>query len=293
MNYLELLRNSAEESGSIVCMGLDPVVEFLPVKSGNAGADITKFFRAVFRAMKERGVSPGAFKPNIGYYAKLDRPLAGDFSGSSALSEVLKMIREHFPSIPVILDSKRGDIASSSANYADEAFESWETDALTVSPYMGSDSVGPFISRGKGVYILDRTSNPGAADFQDFSVTKEGSETLPLYSAVALQIIDWAQANPGTGAVVGATSPDELEVIAGHFAEFDIPMLIPGVGSQGGSGRETVKRLLAAGYDPRLARINSSSGITHPWKKNPVPENWVEVVVDNLAALNNETAGRA
>ena len=285
-NYCEKLKTSAVQSKSIVSMGLDPILEYLPIKTGNTREDLSLFFKTVFSEMLDRGVLPGAFKPNIGYYHALDRPRTGDFSGSAALADLLDTLEQLFPGIPVILDAKRGDIATSSSNYAQEAFTCWGTDAVTISPYMGTDSVLPFLAHGKGVYILDRTSNPGAADFQDLTVSGE-----LLFRRVAEQIIQWAQKHPGTGAVVGATSPDELESLAGVFAGKEIPLLIPGVGSQGGNGIETVARLRKAGYDPLLARINSSSGITHPWKKSPPPTQWAKTVVNNLESLNNETGG--
>ncbi len=285
-NYCQKLRESAVSSNSIVSMGLDPILEYVPIKTGDTRNDLSIFFNTVFSEMQDREVLPGAFKPNIGYYHALDRPRSGDFSGSIALVDLLDTLEQLFPGIPVILDAKRGDIATSSSNYAHEAFTCWGTDAVTISPYMGTDSAVPFLTHGKGVYILDRTSNPGAADFQDLTVSGE-----PLFRRVAGQIIHWAQKYPGTGAVVGATSSAELENLAGLFAGKEIPLLIPGVGSQGGDGVETVARLMQSGYDPLLARINSSSGITHPWKKTPPPVQWAKAVVDNLEKLNNETGG--
>ena len=281
--YLDMLRTSAEETGSIVCMGLDPIPESIPVRTGSIRADLNHFYQAIFRAMKKRSAFPGAFKPNIGYYQSLDRPREEDFSGSLALADLLEMLENFFPGIPVILDSKRGDIARSSANYAAEAFTAWGADAVTVSPYMGDDSVNPFFKEGKGLYILDRTSNPGAADLQ--SQTLSGSSGDPLYMAVARLIVKWSQRHPGTGAVVGATSLEELGMVARYFADHQIPLLIPGVGSQGGSGGDTVRCLMAASYDLSLVRINSSSGITHPWGRGPIPEDWVDVVVGRLEDL--------
>ncbi|MBL7006607.1 MAG: orotidine-5'-phosphate decarboxylase [Spirochaetia bacterium] len=284
--YCKKLRTSAVQSKSIISMGLDPIPEYIPVKTGNVRNDLSLFFTEIFSEMLNRRVLPGAFKPNIGYYHALDRPRSGDFSGSLAFADLLDSLEKLFPGIPVILDAKRGDIAASSSNYAREAFICWGADAVTISPYMGTDSVTPFLTQGKGVYVLDRTSNPGAADFQDLTVSGE-----PLFRRVAEQIIQWAQKYPGIGAVVGATSPDELESLAGVFSGKEIPLLIPGVGSQGGSGVETTARLKNSGYDPLLARINSSSGITHPWKNTPPPKLWAKTIVQNLEILNSETGG--
>ena len=151
MNYIDILRSSAKETGNTVCMGLDPVLSALPDEEKGNKERITSFFSQLFRRMRLEGSVPAAFKPNIGYYSSLDNPRAGDFSGSEALADVLDMIESFFPGIPVILDSKRADIARSSANYAKEAFECWKADAVTISPYMGIDSVVPFCYEGKGV----------------------------------------------------------------------------------------------------------------------------------------------
>ena len=274
MSYIDLLRESAKEAGNIVCMGLDPVLSVLPESDASIRERIGSYFSEMFRRMRLEGVAPAAFKPNIGYYQSLDNPRAEDFSGSLALVDVLELLESYFPGIPVILDSKRGDIAKSSENYAKEAFDAWQADAVTVSPYMGHDSVLPFAYPDKGVYVLNRTSNPGAVDFQDQTVLDKVDEKdlYPLYTAVAHHITAWSSEHPGIGAVVGATSPKELGIIASLYAGRDIPMLIPGVGSQGGSAEEVIAMMKGAGYDLLLARINSSSGLTHPWKKGAAPE---------------------
>ena len=190
------------------------------------------------------------------------------------------------------LDSKRGDIAKSSENYAKEAFDAWQADAVTVSPYMGHDSVLPFAYPDKGVYVLNRTSNPGAVDFQDQTVLDKVDEKdlYPLYTAVAHHITAWSSEHPGIGAVVGATSPKELGIIASLYAGRDIPMLIPGVGSQGGSAEEVIAMMKGAGYDLLLARINSSSGLTHPWKKGAAPDDWLDQVMSAVRKLLEEAA---
>jgi len=348
MNYIEKLRQSAKETGSIACMGLDPVVEALPRIHAGYGADnILNFLDEIFIEMNKQNALPGAFKPNHGFYLKHDRPKdlldsssmaridrPPHFSGSSALARIIKEIRfifEVFECIPVILDYKRGDIATSSANYAAEGFEAWQADAVTVAPYMGTDSVMPFAKYcndqdGKGVYVLCRTSNKGARDFQDLKVMPNGEEleklieenmvgevpegqllkhlaeavresSMPVYMAVAHKIVDWAKENPGIGAVVGATYIKEMDEIARLFAGsgVDIPLLIPGVGGQGGSASEVAAVLREAGYDLSLARINSSSGITHPWakKKEPAPDDYAKVCTAELAKLNEQIGYKA
>lgn len=285
MSYLDKLKNSALEEGNIVCMGLDPVLSALPYESLPARERIASYFAELFKRMRLEGAVPSAFKPNIGYYSSLDKPREEDFSGSLALVDTLELLDTYFPGIPVILDSKRGDIARSSGNYAAEAFTAWEADAVTVSPYMGTDSVLPFAYENKGVYVLNRTSNPGAVDLQNRSIIDriEEREVHPLYRSVAHKIAEWASDHPGIGAVVGATSLTELEDIASYYSDKEIPMLIPGVGSQGGSAPEVIAALKKCGYPLELARINSSSGLTHPWKKGPAPDTFLE---DSMAAIH-------
>jgi orotidine-5'-phosphate decarboxylase len=245
--------------------------------------------------MVKKNLYPAAFKPNIGYYHALDNPREGSFDGSLALARILDMVDSYFPNTPVILDSKRGDIARSSINYAHEAFDIWKTDAVTVSPYMGSDSVLPFLDQEhaeQGMYILNRTSNPGGKDLQQLTVVDEvdEKELYPLYIAVAHTIARWSKTNSNIGAVVGATHLQELKEIAHYFAPKGIPLLIPGVGSQGASAQVTVQSLRDVGYPVELARINSSSALTHPWKKAPAPATWLDQCLSNIAQLFEETS---
>ena len=292
MTFIEKLEESSRLVGNVTCMGLDPQLDLLPEQSGDVRSDLNKFFQVLFRRMSLSGLIPSAFKPNIGYYQSLDKPRDEDFSGSLALADVLDLVENFFPGIPVILDSKRGDIARSSLNYATEAFDCWQTDAVTVAPFMGSDSITPFASHPfgeKGVYILNRTSNPGGKDFQNLLVSS--ADTLsPLYMEVSKKVVSLKKEFAGIGAVVGATNMEELTKIAAYYADKKIPLLIPGVGSQGGSATEVMTTLQNVGYPLALARINSSSSLTHPWKKGPAPEDWLEMCERNLKLMIGETA---
>ncbi len=295
MTYKDKLKESAQRVGNCVCMGLDPIQGALPYQSGDVGEDLKRFFNELLGEMVKKNLSPAAFKPNIGYYTLFDTPRQGEFRGSTALGELFNLLEEAFPGIPVILDSKRGDIALSSANYASEAFDLYQSDAVTVSPYMGSDSVAPFGERGvagKGFYLLNRTSNVGAKDLQGLNVVDhvDEKEIYPLYMAVAHRIGRYGEQWGNVGAVVGATSLTELQELADYYATREIPLLIPGVGSQGGSATETVAILKEVDYPLYLARINSSSGLTHPWKGGAVPKEWLDVSLSNLAALIEECA---
>ncbi len=290
--FVDKLRDSAAETGSIACMGIDPVLEALPSPELSPRRRVLFFFEPIFKKMKSEGILPGAFKPNFGFFHCIDRPFERSFEGTEALLDILEVLDSEFPTIPIIHDMKRGDIARSSRNYAEEAFTVWHGDAITVSPYMGGDSVGPFIDLaekiGAGVYILNRTSNPGGRELQNLKV----EDGRPLYLHVADRIASWgSKALPGqVGAVVGATNLDELRELADFYAELKAPLLIPGVGGQGGSAKETVRVLRESSYPLEMARINSSSGLTHPWlkKKEVVPTDWSSVVVERLHVLNNE-----
>ena len=294
-SYKEMLKESAQRTGNCACMGLDIQWDVLPGRTGDICTDIERFYETLFNEMVKKNLSPAAFKPNIGYYHALDNPREGSFDGSIALAKTLKMVEQLFENIPVILDSKRGDIARSSINYAHEAFDIWKTNAVTVSPYMGSDSVLPFLDEEHaryGIYVLNRTSNPGGKDLQQLVVVDEvdEKELYPLYLAVAHTIARWSQTNSNIGAVVGATHPDELAEIAHYFSSKEIPLLIPGVGSQGASAKETVGVLRDSRYPVELARINSSSALTHPWKKAPAPAAWLDMCISNIENLLEETS---
>jgi orotidine-5'-phosphate decarboxylase len=280
MNYLSYLEASARDRNSIVCVGLDLVTSALP-EAYQHPDKFLRYIRQILIHMNENSIGCGAFKPNQGFYA-----IHGANSGEY-LERIIQVTKSE--KVPVILDYKRGDIGPSSANYAEEGFKVFNADAVTISPYMGTDSVEPFLkytAEGKGVYILCRTSNKGAVDFQN----QELKDGRFLYEAVADKIIEWSKLYPGTGAVVGATSLEELSRLATRFASHNIPLLIPGVKTQGGSAKEVIAVLREAGYPLYLARINSSSGVTHPWasKKEPAPENYVEVCANEIKTLNEE-----
>ena len=276
MTYLDLLRQSTDRTNSIICVGLDPVLEKIPLQ-GDPEAVITKFYIELINAFVGEDCLPGAFKPNSAFYEQYG------FEGLRALKKVIMACRaEH---IPVILDAKRGDIGKTSTAYAKAVFDFWQVDSLTVAPYMGSDSVQPFMEycdKGKGLYILARTSNKGAVDFQDLK-----PDGVPLHVHVAKKIIEWAK--PGTGAVVGATYPEELQEIATLFVKAgkEMPLLIPGVGGQGGSIAEVMRALNHAGYDLRLCRINSSSGINYAYEKQGT-DDYAGAAVKALQQLNKE-----
>lgn len=289
VTWVDKLRAEAERTGSIVCMGIDP--ELKPAKKTMPdNVAVREFYFQILNEIKRTGTRVAAVKPNIGFFEGLDEhdPLRG--------LGFLRAIRDdyHNAGIPLILDAKRGDIGKIAERYAHSVFNLWHADATTVAPYMGSDSITPFTvycapeKGGKGVYVLCRTSNESAGEVQDFG---DGHDSL--FARVARLIAgNWFVS--GIGAVIGATYPAELEDIAGVFKESgkDIPLLIPGVGRQGGSAAEVADVLRHVGYDLRICRINSSSGIAEAWKKETggegQPIDYAGAAVRAIEQLNKE-----
>lgn len=233
MNFREKLQQRLDASGSRLCVGIDPRSESHP----GGLAEIREF---VFRVVGETAVFAGAFKPNIAYFEALGVP------GYQLLEDLIGRMRD--TGVPIILDAKRGDIDSTQAQYARAYFDLWDVDAVTLSPYMGSDSVEPFLGRpGKGVYLLGVTSNPGAADL----------ETRPLADGrrVFELVGDMAARRPAEiGLVVGLTNAS-AEVLAGIP---DVPLLVPGLGAQGGD----LEALAGTGREAPSV-INVSRGILY------------------------------
>lgn len=315
-SFADKLSESAKQTGSIVCSGWDPApVDFpfenisgydseLPNPDGKYEAEkvrrkIVEYFKKYTKEMEDEEVFPGAFKPNMGYFVMYNQPSERQYPGSAALDDSIELMREA-ADVPIILDSKDADIARSSAAYATSKLKR-DVDAMTVHPEMGSDSVGPFFDyadkNGQGVYVLTRTSNPGSKDFQGRNIkTEEGDK--PLYGVVAEKLPEWYKQgdySQGTVAsVVGATSPEELKDIAETLHENtkegeDIPLLIPGVGTQGGTAEEVMDVLNKVNYDLSQVRINSSSGIMYRAQKDGRPrEEHAEASVEELTRLNRE-----
>ena len=257
MEFSEYLRSSAKKNGSIVCFGFDPVLEKIPLKETNVEKKISRFFEMIIDKCEVEKALPAAVKPNYAFFAQYG------FDGLKALKNVISFSKER--KIPLILDAKRGDIGKTAEAYAKEAFEFWGADALTVNPYMGSDTLMPYVKycqeKEKGIFVLNRTSNPGAAELQNLEVGGK-----KLYMIVAEKICEIGKnANGNVGAVVGATSVKEFGEISKFYGKHSkpVPLLVPGVGSQGGSATEIAKVLRENNYDLGIVRINSSSGISY------------------------------
>ncbi|MBI2176050.1 orotidine-5'-phosphate decarboxylase [Candidatus Woesearchaeota archaeon] len=279
MNFPELLEKAAERNGSIACLGMDPIVERIPLQQKDTGKKIVKFYSEILAAVADK---ISAVKPNYAFFAQYG------FPGLKAMEEVIAVAKKK--KLPVILDAKRGDIGKSSEAYSKEVFEAWEADAVTVSPYMGSDSVAPFTrwcGKGKGVYVLVRTSNPGAADLQQLQL-KSGKE---VFMETAAKVAEWHK--PGVGAVVGATNIYELRKILELFASTGkkIPLLIPGVGAQGGNAADVAALLRRTTGNLKLHRINSSSGISYAYED--FGGDYVKAAAKAVKELNGEIGSLA
>ena len=240
MNFIEKLITASRRNKSLLCIGLDPDPKLMPDK-----VSIFEFNKAIIEATSDLVC---AYKPNLAFYEAL---------GSDGL-DALKRTVDYIPEdIPVIGDAKRGDIGNTAKAYAKAIFDNFNFDAATVNPYLGFDSIEPFIQyRDKGVFILCRTSNAGAVDFQALRCVEH--EHRPLFEIVALKAEEW-NINGNIGLVVGATYPEELRLI--RQSHPDMPLLIPGIGAQGGDIASTVRYGVDAQGEKAI--INSSRQIIY------------------------------
>lgn len=235
--------------GLFVCVGLDSEYARIPdfLKNGVSKSEaIYRFNKAIIDATADLAC---AFKPNSAFYE------AEGKEGMEALKRTIQYIKDVHPEVPVILDYKRGDIGNTNLGYVKEAFDELGADAVTVHGYLGKEAMQPFLDRAdKGIIVLARTSNPGAGEFQDLLV---GEAQEPLYQVVARNVAQSWNKNGNCAIVVGATYPEELARVRAVVG--DLPILLPGVGAQGGEVEATVK----AGKDSNNKGmiINSSRGI--------------------------------
>jgi orotidine-5'-phosphate decarboxylase len=222
MNFLEKLLAVSRQQDTLLCVGLDPEIERLPSRLHNMPADraITYFCQATIEATASYVC---AFKPNLAFFEVLGP------RGMYVFQDVIKTVPKN---IPIIVDAKRGDLGNTARNYASAFFDVYDCDAVTVNPYLGYDSVAPFLAyQEKTIFFLCRTSNPSASDFQDLLVGEENEKKRYLYEEIAFRVQSWNKTG-NCGLVVGATYPRELATIRSICP--DMPILIPGVGAQGG-----------------------------------------------------------
>lgn len=244
MKFIDKLRARWISSNSLVCVGLDPDLDKIPGHIREMNRPIFEFNRIIIDSTYDIVC---AYKPQIAYYSA--------FGAENELELTINYIGRNYPDIPVILDAKRGDIGTTARMYAIEAFDRYRADAVTVNPYMGGDTLKPFLDRvDKGVVILCRTSNPGARDLQDIQ-----SHNGKIYRIIAkYAAFDWNY-NKNIMLVVGATYPEELGEIRAITG--DIPFLVPGIGAQGGDVEKAVKN--ARTPDGTGMAVNSSRGIIY------------------------------
>jgi orotidine-5'-phosphate decarboxylase len=222
--FVEQLERSWDGNDSLVCVGLDPEIERFPPHVAESASPIFQFNKAIIDATVDLVC---AYKPQFAHYAA--------YEAEDQLERTIDYIHRSYPAIPVILDSKRGDVGNTAERYAIEAFERYHADAVTVSPYLGGDSLEPFLEyEDKGVIILCRTSNPGAGDLQDLEI---GGRRL-FHIVAELAARRW-NSRGNCALVVGATYPRELAEVREVVG--NMPLLVPGVGAQGADAGQAVQ----------------------------------------------------
>jgi orotidine-5'-phosphate decarboxylase len=231
MTFLEQLQGAERQNGSLLCVGLDPEPSKFPESLKGDASKIYDFCAQIVDATADLAIS---FKPQIAYFAA--------HRAEDQLEKLMEHMRRNAPHVPVILDAKRGDIGATAEQYAKEAFERYGADAVTLSPFMGFDSVQPYLKHhGKGAFLLCRTSNPGGDDLQNQRLASVEGQPL-LYEHIAKLAQGPWNVSGQLGLVVGATYPAEIERVRSLAPT--LPLLIPGVGAQGGDAVATIK----AGY---------------------------------------------
>jgi orotidine-5'-phosphate decarboxylase len=242
MTFLDMLAAAEGQNQSMLCVGLDPEPSRFPGSMKGDASQIYDFCAAIVDATAD---VVSAFKPQIAYFAA--------HRAEAQLEKLMAHMRRAAPQVPIILDAKRGDIGSTAEQYAIEAFERYGADAVTLSPFMGFDSVAPYLKHhGKGAFLLCRTSNPGGDDLQSQRLASVEGQPLMYEHIARLAQGPW-NLNGQLGLVVGATYPAEIERV--RQVAPTLPLLIPGVGAQGGDAVATVR----AGYRPGAPIIVNSS----------------------------------
>jgi orotidine-5'-phosphate decarboxylase len=242
--FIRQLERGWDASDSLVCVGLDPEIERFPRHIADQASPIFQFNKAIIDATADLVC---AYKPQFAHYAA--------YEAEDQLERTIEYIHRNYPGIPVILDSKRGDVGNTAERYAIEAFERYGADAVTVSPYLGGDSLEPFLKyQDKGVIILCRTSNPGAGDLQDLEIG--GSRLFHIVADLAAS--RW-NSRGNCLLVVGATYPRELAQVREIVG--NMPLLVPGVGAQGGDVAQAVQNGQTAAGAGLV--ISSSRGILY------------------------------
>lgn len=269
--FSELLQRQWEQ-GKFVCIGLDSALNQIPTVGALTDHEDESrrlaFNKAIVDATKDVAC---AYKPNSAFYE-------GTLAGITTLQETIRYINDTASHIPVILDAKRGDVGNTNDGYITAAFNELHADAITVHPYLGKESLEPFLAQStKGIIVLVRTSNPGAGEIQDLDIHGQ-----PLYLKIAEQIATHWNTNGNCGVVVGATYPEELGKVRSVVG--DMPILIPGIGAQGGDLKATV--LNGRNSKGTGMLINSSRGIIFASKGPDFAEAAHKAAVDLHTQIN-------
>ena len=276
MNFTDQIQHAQSHNDSMLCVGLDPEPSRLPGVWKDQPGRLYDFCAAIVDATKDLVC---AFKPQIAYFAA--------HRAEDQLERLMAHIKRVAPQVPIILDAKRGDIGSTAEQYAREAFERYQADAVTLSPFMGFDSVEPYLRYpGKGVILLCRTSNPGGSDLQNQRLAEVPGQPRLYEHLAALAQGPW-NTNGQVGLVVGATFPEEIARVR-ELAP-TLPLLIPGVGAQGGDAAATVKagrRMSADGRVTGAIVVNSSRAVLYASAGADFASAARRVALDTRQALN-------
>jgi orotidine-5'-phosphate decarboxylase len=271
VKFTEQLAAAWQGNNSLLCVGLDPDPAKFPAHLKDAADGIFRFCSEIVDATADLAC---AFKPQIAYFAAR--------RAEDQLEALIAHIHDRHPGVPVILDAKRGDIGSTAEQYAIEAFERYRADAVTVNPYMGRDSVEPWLAyQDKGVILLCRTSNPGGSDLQ-FLKAKVGAGETPIFEHVARLVADEWNTSGQCALVVGATFPAELARVREIVGE--MPLLVPGIGAQGGDVEATVSAGRTAAGTGLM--INSSRAILYAGKGEGYAAAARKVALETRDAIN-------
>ncbi len=271
VTFIDKLAAAWTANNSLLCVGLDPDTAKFPAHLQHQPDAIFAFCKAIIDATADTAC---AFKPQIAYFAAL--------RAEDQLEAICEYLRKTYPHIPIVLDAKRGDIGATAEQYAREAYERYGADAVTVNPYMGFDSVAPYLEwKDRGVIILCRTSNPGGSDLQFLN-----ADGKPIYQHVAQLVAEKWNTNGQCGLVVGATFPSELAQVRKIIG--DMPLLVPGIGAQGGDIEATVNAGRAANGAGMM--INSSRAILYAKADDKAGEDFAtaarRVAVETRDAIN-------
>lgn len=266
--FREKLFNSISQNQSRICIGLDPDLEQFPNEVTASHPNIKKRLEFFFKeVISNTADNCCAFKPQAAMFSSL--------ACEDVLENLINWIKLNYANHLIIFDGKRSDIGNTSKYYASEAFDRYQSDAATVNPYMGFESIHPFLkNKEKGVYLLCRTSNPGSDVIQSVTVTTNFGEKMPLYQRIA-ELANSECSNGQVGLVVGANCLEELKLVDKKFPS--TPLLLPGVGKQGGTIGSIKKIIDSEGKVSKYRSnklINVSRSILYPSKE----KNWLELV---------------